>query len=106
MKGNLPNRVMLNAYPDSIDGDLAGMVRMLQRPEFTDVFGLFYVLPSIFNSDLDRGFSIIDYDLNAEPRVGNRSRGPRRARHPVEVRPRAQPSLGGIATVPGHVGER
>jgi sucrose phosphorylase len=66
MKSNLPNRVMLNAYPDSIDGDLAGMVRMLRRPEFTDVFSLFYVLPSIFNSDLDRGFSIIDYDLNAD----------------------------------------
>jgi sucrose phosphorylase len=66
MKSNLPNQVMLNAYPDSIDGDLAGMVRMLRRPEFTDVFGLFYVLPSIFNSDLDRGFSIIDYDLNSD----------------------------------------
>ncbi|MDX2380791.1 MAG: glycosidase, partial [Acidimicrobiia bacterium] len=66
MKSNLPNRVILNAYPDSIDGDLAGMVRMLRRPEFTDVFSLFYVLPSIFNSDLDRGFSIIDYDLNAD----------------------------------------
>ncbi|BAN03569.1 putative sucrose phosphorylase [Ilumatobacter coccineus YM16-304] len=66
MKASLPNRVMLNAYPDSIDGDLAGTVRMLQRPEFTDAFGLFYVLPSIFNSDLDRGFSIIDYDLNSD----------------------------------------
>ncbi len=66
MKHDLPNRVMLNAYPDSIDGDLAGMVRMLGRPEFADAFGLFYVLPSIFHSDLDRGFSIIDYDLNTE----------------------------------------
>ena len=66
MKHDLPNRVMLNAYPDSIDGDLAGMVRMLQRPVFAGAFGMFYVLPSIFNSDLDRGFSIIDYDLNAE----------------------------------------
>ncbi|MFK7918497.1 MAG: glycosidase [Ilumatobacter sp.] len=66
MKRDLPNQVMLNAYPDSIDGDLAGMVRMLQRPEFADTFGLFYVLPSVFNSDLDRGFSIIDYDLNSD----------------------------------------
>ena len=65
-KRNLANGVMLNAYPDSIDGDLAGTVRMLQRPEFADVFGLFYVLPSIFNGDLDRGFSIIDYDLNTD----------------------------------------
>jgi sucrose phosphorylase len=66
MKHNLPNKVMLNAYPDSIDGNLAGMVRMLQRPEFADVFSLFYALPSIFNSDLDRGFSVIDYDLNTD----------------------------------------
>ena len=66
MRGNLPNRVMLNAYPDSIDGNVAGMVRMLQRPEFIDVFGLLYILPSIFNSDLDRGFSIIDYNLDTD----------------------------------------
>lgn len=66
MKGNLPNGVMLNVYPDSLDGDLAGTVRMLQRPEFADVFSLLYVLPSIFHSDLDRGFSIIDYDLDTD----------------------------------------
>jgi sucrose phosphorylase len=64
MKHDLPNGVMLNAYPDSLAGDLAGTVRMLQRPEFADVFSLFYVLPSVFNSDLDRGFSVIDYDLD------------------------------------------
>ncbi len=66
MKNNLPNGVMLNAYPDSIDSDMAGIVRMLQRPELADVFSLFYVLPTVFNSDLDRGFSVIDYDLNDE----------------------------------------
>jgi sucrose phosphorylase len=66
MKQGLPNRVILNAYPDSIDGDLAGTVRMLQRPELADAFGLFYVLPSVFHSDLDRGFSVIDYDLNTD----------------------------------------
>ncbi len=66
MKHDLPNGVMLNAYPDSLDGDLAGTVRMLQRAELADVFSLFYILPTVFNSDLDRGFSVIDYDLNAE----------------------------------------
>ncbi len=66
MKDELPNGVMLNAYPDSIDADLAGTVRLLQRPELADVFSLFYVLPTMFNSDLDRGFSIIDYDLNTD----------------------------------------
>jgi sucrose phosphorylase len=39
---------------------------MLKRPEFEDVFSLFYILPTVFNSDLDRGFSIIAYDLNDE----------------------------------------
>ncbi len=66
MKHGLPNGVMLNAYPDSLDTDLAGTVRMLQRSELRDVFSLFYVLPTFFNSDLDRGFSIIDYNLNAD----------------------------------------
>ncbi len=66
MKHDLPNGVMLNAYPDSVDHDLAGMVRLLQRPELEGVFSLFYILPTVFNSDLDRGFSIIDYDLNAD----------------------------------------
>ena len=29
-----------------------------------DVFSSFYILPSLYHSDLDRGFSVIDYDLN------------------------------------------
>ena len=62
----LPKGVMFNAYPDSIGRNLADIVRMLRRPEFEDVFSLFYILPTVFNSDLDRGFSIIDYDLNDE----------------------------------------
>ena len=37
---------------------------MLEMPQFKDAFSLFYVLPTFFNSDLDRGFSIIDYDRN------------------------------------------
>jgi sucrose phosphorylase len=57
---------MFNAYPDSIGRSLADIVHMLKRPEFKDVFSLFYILPTVFNSDLDRGFSIIDYNLNDE----------------------------------------
>ena len=60
------NGVIFNAYPDSIGKSLADTVQMLKRPEFKDVFSLFYILPTVFNSDLDRGFSIIDYDLNDE----------------------------------------
>jgi len=63
---DLPTGVMFNAYPDSIGRNLADIVHMLKRPEFKDVFSLFYILPTVFNSDLDRGFSIIDYDLNDE----------------------------------------
>ena len=66
MKNGLPKGVMFNAYPDSIGRNLADTVHMLKRPEFKDVFSLFYILPTVFNSDLDRGFSIIDYDLNDE----------------------------------------
>jgi sucrose phosphorylase len=62
----LPRGVIFNAYPDSIGRNLADIVHMLKRPEFKDVFSLFYILPTVFNSDLDRGFSIIDYDLNDE----------------------------------------
>lgn len=62
----IANGVMLNAYPDSIGTSLSDTVRMLQMTEFKDVFSLFYVLPTFFNSDLDRGFSVIDYDINTD----------------------------------------
>jgi len=64
MSKDLPKGVILNAYPDSIGGTLSDIVSMLERPEFEDAFSLFYILPTFFNSDLDRGFSIIDYNLN------------------------------------------
>ncbi|PKB00546.1 sucrose phosphorylase [Flavobacteriaceae bacterium MAR_2009_75] len=57
---------MFNAYPDSIGSNLSDTVTMLRMPEFKEVFSLFYVLPTFFNSDLDRGFSIIDYNINEE----------------------------------------
>ncbi|MFK8059558.1 MAG: glycosidase, partial [Polaribacter sp.] len=62
----ISNGVMFNAYPDSIGQKLSDTISMLKMPEFKDVFSLFYVLPTFFNSDLDRGFSVIDYDLNKE----------------------------------------
>lgn len=63
---NITNGVMLNAYPDSIGSNLSDLVTMLKKPEFKDTFSLFYVLPTFFNSDLDRGFSIIDYNINKD----------------------------------------
>lgn len=62
----ITNGVMLNGYPDSIGQKLSDTIKMLQMSEFKDVFSLFYVLPTFFNSDLDRGFSIIDYDINQD----------------------------------------
>jgi sucrose phosphorylase len=57
---------MLNAYPDSIGGRLGDIVAFLARPELEGVFESFYILPSLFHTDLDRGFSVIDYGLNRQ----------------------------------------
>ncbi|MBK5967604.1 MULTISPECIES: alpha-amylase family glycosyl hydrolase [Thiorhodovibrio] len=62
----LPSGVMFNAYPDSIGERMSDLVALLKRPEFEDTFSLLYILPTFFNSDLDRGFSVIDYDINPE----------------------------------------
>jgi glycosidase len=55
---------MLNVYPDSIGGSLTHLVTLLTSPALTDAFQSAYLLPSIFNTDLDRGFSVIDYQLS------------------------------------------
>ena len=60
------NGPMLNAYPDSMGGRLSDVVGFLEKPEMEDSFQSFYILPSIFNTDLDRGFAVIDYDINRE----------------------------------------
>ncbi|MBQ6409521.1 MAG: glycosidase [Butyrivibrio sp.] len=65
-KNFVDNGPMLNAYPDSMGGTLSDIVSVLQKKEFEDVFQSFYILPSIFNTDLDRGFSVIDYGINEE----------------------------------------
>ena len=57
---------MLNAYPDSLGGTLGDIVNLLEKEEMKDVFSSFYILPSLYHSDLDRGFSVIDYGLNEE----------------------------------------
>jgi len=62
----ISNGVMLNVYPDSIGKKFRDTVSMLKMDIFKDAFSFIYVLPTFFNSDLDRGFSIIDYDLNKD----------------------------------------
>ena len=66
MTTDLPQGVMFNAYPDSIGKNLGDTVALMQRPELRGAFSLFYILPTFFNSDLDRGFSVIDYEMNRE----------------------------------------
>ena len=55
---------MLNAYPDSMGGNLTKLIGVLERQEMAGAFRSFYILPSVFNTDLDRGFSVISYDRN------------------------------------------
>ncbi len=65
MGRHLPSAApMLNVYPDSIGSALSDTVSLLQRPELRDTFRSAYLLPSVFNTDLDRGFSVIDYTLS------------------------------------------
>ncbi len=60
------NGPMLNAYPDSMGGKLSDISGLLKSPEWLGAFQSFYILPSLYHSDLDRGFSVIDYGLNEE----------------------------------------
>lgn len=62
-KEKIDNRPMLNLYPDSIGGDLETFYEILNKTGFANAFSSIYFLPSIYHSDLDRGFSVIDYDL-------------------------------------------
>jgi len=55
---------MLNAYPDSLAGHLSGLVGLIREPQVAGAFESAYLLPSVFNTDLDRGFSVIDYELS------------------------------------------
>ena len=60
------SKPMLNAYPDSLGGNLGNIVTLLKTEDLQDVFSSFYILPSLYHSDLDRGFSVIGYDLNEQ----------------------------------------
>ena len=59
-------KTMLNLYPDSIGSSLSDAADFLSLPELRDCFGSVYVLPSLYHSDLDRGFCVVDYELNGE----------------------------------------
>lgn len=63
---SLGTGTMLNLYPDSLGGTLADVADFLSREEVKGAFSSLYILPSLYNSDLDRGFSVISYDLNEQ----------------------------------------
>ena len=56
---------MLNAYPDSMGGSLSETVALLKK-EWKGAFRSIYILPSLYCTDLDRGFSVISYDINGD----------------------------------------
>jgi hypothetical protein len=60
------SKPMLNAYPDSLGRNLGDIVTLLKTEALQNVFSSFYILPSLYHSDLDRGFSVIGYDLNEQ----------------------------------------
>lgn len=65
MGRNLPGSgPMLNVYPDSVGGTVGDLVDLVTDPAAEGAFSAVYMLPSVFNTDLDRGFSVIDYGLN------------------------------------------
>lgn len=55
---------MLNAYPDSMGAKLGEAVTLLRTGPLEGLFSSFYILPSLYHHDLDRGFSVVDYGLN------------------------------------------
>lgn len=57
---------MLNAYPDSLGGALSDAVDFLKNDQVRGAFSSFYILPSLYTTDLDRGFSVISYDINGQ----------------------------------------
>ena len=54
---------MLNLYPDSLGANLSEAAAFLQQDGVSGAFSALYVLPSLFHTDLDRGFSVIDYGI-------------------------------------------
>jgi len=61
----IPDGIIFNAYPDSCGGNLKSLAELLGSEKFQGIFRYVYILPSMFQSDLDRGFSVISYNLDS-----------------------------------------
>jgi sucrose phosphorylase len=66
MGNTISNGPMLNSYPDSMGGNLDFISDLLCSEDMKGAFSSYYILPSLYHSDLDRGFSVIDYGINEE----------------------------------------
>ena len=64
MNSKVGIKTLLNSYPDSIGNNLGDIVSILKKDEMKGAFDSYYILPSVYNTDLDRGFSLISYDLS------------------------------------------
>ena len=62
---------MLNLYPDSLGDNLGKAAAFLSNDAVLGAFSALYVLPSLFHTDLDRGFSVIDYGI--EEKLGTQA---------------------------------
>lgn len=65
MGNTISNGPMLNSYPDSMGGNLSYISNLFEK-DLKGAFSSYYILPSLYHSDLDRGFSVIDYGINEE----------------------------------------
>ena len=101
----IENGPMLNLYPDSLGGDLEAVADLFERDGFADAFSSMYILPSIYHSDLDRGFSVIDYDL--EETFHSEKALLRLGRQNIDLEAGfcVKPCVCTVATVSGSVGE-
>ena len=54
---------MLNAYPDSLGGTLSDIAQLLESEAFADAFRSLYILPRLFNTDLDPGPAVTCHGL-------------------------------------------
>lgn len=57
---------MLNIYPDSMGGNIKKTADFIEKYHLEEAFSSIYILPSLYHSDLDRGFCVVDYELNEE----------------------------------------
>ena len=62
---------MLNLYPDSLGENLSQAAAFLAKDGVAGALSALYVLPSLFHTDLDRGFSVIDYGI--EPSLATKA---------------------------------